>query len=63
MPRDPQESISEAREQVSGGHSSITVTMDTYGHLMPEIDESLAHMLDARLRDARQTTLNVQAEA
>ncbi len=38
------------------GHSSITVTMDTYGHLMPEIDEGLADMLDADMRDARKTT-------
>ena len=38
------------------GHSSITVTMDTYGHLMPEIDQGLADMLDADMRDAHQTT-------
>ena len=38
------------------GHSSITVTMATYGHLMPEIDEGLADMLDADMRDARKTT-------
>jgi integrase len=36
------------------GHSSIVVTMDTYGHLMPEIDEGLADMLDADMRDAHQ---------
>lgn len=35
------------------GHSSITVTMDTYGHLMPEIDEGLADLLDFRLQEAR----------
>ena len=35
------------------GHSSIVVTMDTYGHLMPEIDEGLADVLDARMQDAR----------
>ena len=34
------------------GHSSITVTMDTYGHLMPEIDEGLADVLDARMQSA-----------
>jgi len=35
------------------GHSSIVVTMDTYGHLMPEIDEGLADMLDIRMRESR----------
>jgi integrase len=36
------------------GHSSITVTMDTYGHLLPSIDEGLAAGLDATLRAARE---------
>ena len=35
------------------GHSSIVVTMDVYGHLMPEMDEGLADMLDVRMREAR----------
>jgi hypothetical protein len=32
------------------GHSSITVTMDRYGHLFPAQDEALAQALDDVLR-------------
>jgi integrase len=32
------------------GHSSITVTMDVYGHLFPGQDQALAEALDERLR-------------
>jgi len=39
--------------QARMGHSSITVTLDRYGHLFPELDESLASAFDARLRAAR----------
>jgi hypothetical protein len=35
------------------GHSSITVTMNTYGHLFPELDETLTEGLDAAYRAAR----------
>ena len=28
------------------GHSSITVTLDRYGHLMPGADEALADSID-----------------
>jgi hypothetical protein len=35
------------------GHSSITVTLDTYGHLLPGLDEALAEGLDATLRAAQ----------
>jgi integrase len=35
--------------QVRLGHASISVTLDTYGHLMPDMDSSLADDLD-RLR-------------
>jgi integrase len=28
------------------GHSSIKVTLDTYGHLFPNLDEALAQALD-----------------
>ncbi len=35
------------------GHSSITVTMNTYGHLFPELDEALTEGLDAAYRAAR----------
>jgi integrase len=34
------------------GHSSITVTMDTYGHRFPAQDEALAQALDMKLRDS-----------
>jgi integrase len=34
------------------GHSSITVTLDRYGHLFPSIGEQLAEALDARIRRA-----------
>jgi integrase len=29
------------------GHSSITVTLDTYGHLLPSLDEEVADSLEA----------------
>ncbi len=29
------------------GHSSITVTLDRYGHLMPGIGDEIAYVLDA----------------
>lgn len=32
------------------GHSSITVTMDTYGHLFESQDAALAEALDGTLR-------------
>jgi integrase len=35
------------------GHSSITVTLDRYGHLMPGSEEEAADMLDAYLERAR----------
>jgi len=31
------------------GHSSINVTLDRYGHLFPELDESIATAFDAHL--------------
>ena len=39
--------------QARMGHSSITVTLDRYGHLFPELDEALASAFDARLRTSR----------
>jgi hypothetical protein len=36
--------------QARAGHSSITVTMNTYGHLFPGQDEALAERLDAMAR-------------
>jgi integrase len=32
------------------GHSSITITMDTYGHLLPSLDDSLTDALEQRFR-------------
>jgi integrase len=39
--------------QARMGHSSITVTLDRYGHLFPELDEAIATAFDARLRVVR----------
>jgi integrase len=36
--------------QARMGHSSITVTLDRYGHLFPELDEAIATAFDARFR-------------
>src|SRR5262249_19247149 len=38
--------------QVRMGHSSITVTLDRYGHLFPELHEAIATAFDARFRAA-----------
>lgn len=35
------------------GHSSITVTIDVYGHLFPSIDQALTQRLDDMLRATR----------
>ncbi len=32
------------------GHSSLTITLDRYGHLFPSVEESLADALDAAFR-------------
>lgn len=34
------------------GHSSIEVTLDTYGHLFPDLDEAVAAWLDELARTA-----------
>lgn len=39
--------------QMRMGHSSITVTLDRYGHLFPELDEAIANAFDLRLRKLR----------
>jgi len=39
--------------QTRMGHSSINVTLDRYGHLFPELDESLALSFGTRLEKAR----------
>jgi hypothetical protein len=35
------------------GHSSITVTMDLYGHLLPSEEDTIAERLDEMLRDSQ----------
>lgn len=35
------------------GHASITTTMDTYGHIMPEVEERLGGKLDSLLFDEK----------
>lgn len=37
------------------GHSSITVTLDRYGHLFPKLDEALTDRLDALRQEAVET--------
>lgn len=37
------------------GHSSITVTLDRYGHLFPALDDALTDALDATYRAADDT--------
>lgn len=39
------------------GHSSITVTLDQYGHLLPALDESIAESLDDAFREAVEDNL------
>ena len=34
------------------GHSNITVTLDTHGHLLPGLDDALTDGLDATYRTA-----------
>ena len=34
------------------GHSSITVTLDRYGHLFPTLDDALTAGLNERIRSA-----------
>jgi len=40
------------------GHSSIQVTLGTYGHLFPTLDEALTGRLDEAIKEARATTLD-----
>ncbi|MBW3537381.1 MAG: tyrosine-type recombinase/integrase [Actinobacteria bacterium] len=41
--------------QARMGHSSINVTLDRYGHLLPELDEGIAIRFGERLADARRS--------
>jgi integrase len=40
--------------QVYMGHSSVSITLDRYGHLMPGSEAEAAGLLDAYLRAARE---------
>jgi integrase len=40
------------------GHSSITVTLDRYGHLFPKLDEALTERLDLLRNQAAETMAN-----
>ena len=41
-----------AAVQSALGHSSITLTIDTYSHVMPELEEAAARSIDEVLGDA-----------
>ena len=43
------------------GHSSITITLDRYGHLLPGNENEAAQLLDTWLRNATEPALSVQA--
>jgi integrase len=43
------------------GHSSITVTMDTYGGLFPALDEAIAEGLNRVFREAAAASLRPEA--
>lgn len=42
------------------GHSSVTVSLDRYGHLLPGLDEALTEGLEATFRDSRATSVQPQ---
>jgi integrase len=44
------------------GHSSVQVTLGTYGHVLPAIDERLTSGLDGAARAARQGTSTSKPE-
>lgn len=41
------------------GHSTITITLDRYGHLFPSVEEALADALDAAFAAPAEATTNV----
>jgi integrase len=45
------------------GHSSITVTLDRYGHLFPELDEAIADAFDREFVLASRRRANVVVAA
>ena len=44
------------------GHSSITITLDRYGHLMPGSEDDAAELLDAYLERADTAARLAQVE-
>jgi integrase len=34
------------------GHSSIAMTLDKYGHVVPDMQQNAAEVIDAKLREA-----------
>jgi integrase len=44
------------------GHSSITITLDRYGHLMPGNEDAAAELLDAYLERANTAARLAQLE-
>jgi hypothetical protein len=49
--------------QMHLGHSSITVTMDRYGHLFPDHMETLAQGLEATFQKARVSSVCPQRDS
>jgi integrase len=49
--------------QTRMGHSSINVTLDRYGHLFPELDESIAAGFSERLQTAIRASQGLRAES
>lgn len=45
------------------GHSSITVTLDRYGHLFPKLDEALTDRLDAMRAEAVAVAARIEGSA
>jgi integrase len=43
------------------GHASLTTTMDTYGHILPDVEEHIGGRLDALLFDEKVVTLKAVA--
>ena len=55
------ERLKEIQERL--GHSSITVTLDRYGHLFPGLDERLAERLDEMARAVKEPASTPAGEA
>lgn len=44
--------------QAGMGHASINVTLDRYGHLLPELDQAIAEAFSRELASARRRREN-----